>query len=255
MTIGKKLQNKRKELNLTQGDVAKKLYVSRQAISNWELDKNYPDLETIVAISNLYQISLDILLKEDLDVVKGVKKTMKRNFVIRTINILTILVISTCLLVNAILNRSLTWSLIVTLSLMTVQVLAVFLSKMKIWNPFLLMCGTSSVIIAFLGLLEPTLQNSNYIQGSFFMSLALPLSIIWLLLIWVVVFIQMKMKWEPCYSISIFFLFGILGGVVTNILVGSEPLWFSALTSTIPCLFLSIIFYLLGNHLSKSRRN
>ncbi|EME7200232.1 helix-turn-helix transcriptional regulator [Enterococcus faecium] len=56
--------------------MAEKLYVSRQAVSNWELGKNYPDLETIVAISELYQISLDILLKEDQHVVKGVKKTV-----------------------------------------------------------------------------------------------------------------------------------------------------------------------------------
>ena len=57
--IGEKLKSRRTELALTQDEVAKNLHVSRQAISNWELGKNYPDLETIIVISDYYQISLD----------------------------------------------------------------------------------------------------------------------------------------------------------------------------------------------------
>ena len=50
---------------MTQAEVAEKYFVTRQAVSNWEHDKTYPDLNMLVKISNVYQISLDSLLRED----------------------------------------------------------------------------------------------------------------------------------------------------------------------------------------------
>lgn len=55
---------------MSQEDFAEMFHVSRQTISNWENSKSYPDLETIIKISDSFQISLDILLKEDLIMVK-----------------------------------------------------------------------------------------------------------------------------------------------------------------------------------------
>lgn len=253
MTIGEKLQSKRKELDLTQGEVAEKLYVSRQAVSNWELGKNYPDLETIVAISELYQISLDILLKEDQHVVKGVKKTMNRKFLGMAFYLVTLLSMGICVLVNVLLNRALTWSLIVVLSLVTADALVYFFAKRNRWHPYLLMGGGSLLLLAFLGLLDVTLQQSDYIQGSFFVGIALPVSLLWLVLIWSVVLIQKRMKWSLYYSFSLFFLLGIVVGFLTNLFVHSEPLWFSTLTSAIPCVILSALFYVLGSYFDKTR--
>jgi len=65
MKIGEKLQNARKMSNLTQDDVADKILVSRQTISNWENEKSYPDIISIIKLSDLYHISLDDLLKGD----------------------------------------------------------------------------------------------------------------------------------------------------------------------------------------------
>ena len=70
MTLGKNIQKIRKEAHLSQESFAEMLHVSRQTISNWENSKSYPDLETIVKISDSFHISLDILLKEDLVMVK-----------------------------------------------------------------------------------------------------------------------------------------------------------------------------------------
>lgn len=70
MTLGGNIQKIRKEANLSQEDMAEMFHVSRQTISNWENSKSYPDLETIVKISDSFHISLDILLKEDLVMVK-----------------------------------------------------------------------------------------------------------------------------------------------------------------------------------------
>lgn len=65
MEIGKKLKNARLQKGFTQEAVAEKIQVSRQTISNWENEKSYPDIVSVVNLSNLYEISLDELLKED----------------------------------------------------------------------------------------------------------------------------------------------------------------------------------------------
>lgn len=65
MEIGKKLKEKRTKANLTQEQVAEELFVSRQTISNWENEKSYPDIISIIKLSDLYSISLDELLKGD----------------------------------------------------------------------------------------------------------------------------------------------------------------------------------------------
>lgn len=65
MEIGKKLKAARQSSGLTQEQVAERLYVSRQTISNWENEKSYPDIVSVVRLSDLYSISLDDLLKGD----------------------------------------------------------------------------------------------------------------------------------------------------------------------------------------------
>lgn len=65
MGIGKKLKNARIEAGLTQEKAAEKIDVSRQTISNWENEKSYPDIISVIALSDLYSVSLDELLKGD----------------------------------------------------------------------------------------------------------------------------------------------------------------------------------------------
>ena len=64
MDIGVKIKNARIKANLTQEQAAETLGVSRQTISNWENEKTYPDIVSVVKMSDLYDISLDRLLKE-----------------------------------------------------------------------------------------------------------------------------------------------------------------------------------------------
>lgn len=64
MDIGTKIKNARIAANLTQEFVADSLGVSRQTISNWENGKTYPDIISVIKMSDLYDISLDLLLKE-----------------------------------------------------------------------------------------------------------------------------------------------------------------------------------------------
>ena len=62
MTLGEKLKSARKSIGLTQGQLAEKLLVSRQAITKWEAGKGMPDIENLKQLSKLLNISIDSLL-------------------------------------------------------------------------------------------------------------------------------------------------------------------------------------------------
>ena len=65
MEIGAKIKNARTAAKLTQEQAAEALGVSRQTISNWENERTYPDIVSVVRMSDLYNVSLDHLLKEE----------------------------------------------------------------------------------------------------------------------------------------------------------------------------------------------
>ncbi len=70
MELGKQIKKYRQKLNLSQDALADKIFVTRQTISNWENDKNYPDIKSLLMLSSLFGISLDILVKGDLEEMK-----------------------------------------------------------------------------------------------------------------------------------------------------------------------------------------
>ncbi len=65
MEIGSKLKKARNEKGITQEHAAELLGVSRQTISNWENNKSYPDIISVIKMSDIYSVSLDHLLKEE----------------------------------------------------------------------------------------------------------------------------------------------------------------------------------------------
>lgn len=77
MKISTILKQQRLRLNLTQEQVADKIFVSTKSISNWENDKNFPDIESLVRLAKLYDLSLDSLLLEGSDIMKDIKKKEK----------------------------------------------------------------------------------------------------------------------------------------------------------------------------------
>ncbi|MBS4195004.1 helix-turn-helix domain-containing protein [Lederbergia citri] len=62
MHIGEKLKLRRKKAGYTQEQVAEKMNITRQTLSNWEVGKYYPDIDSIIELSRIYQLSLDELL-------------------------------------------------------------------------------------------------------------------------------------------------------------------------------------------------
>lgn len=81
MEIGKQIKKYRAALQLSQEELAEKIYVSRQTISNWENEKNYPDIHSLLRLSSLFGISLDQLIKGDVEVMKSeIKKSDVETF-------------------------------------------------------------------------------------------------------------------------------------------------------------------------------
>lgn len=70
MEIARQIKKLRSEQGLSQEALAEKVYVSRQTISNWENEKNYPDIHSLIMLSELFDVSLDELIKGDVEVMK-----------------------------------------------------------------------------------------------------------------------------------------------------------------------------------------
>lgn len=70
MELGSQIKKYRNELSLSQDALAEKIYVSRQTISNWENGKSYPDVNSLVLLSEVFQTSIDRLIKGDVEVMK-----------------------------------------------------------------------------------------------------------------------------------------------------------------------------------------
>ncbi len=70
MELGKQIKFYRGARGLSQEELAEKIYVSRQTISNWENDRSYPDIHSLALMSAVFGISLDTLVKGDLQEMK-----------------------------------------------------------------------------------------------------------------------------------------------------------------------------------------
>ncbi|MDO5514678.1 MAG: helix-turn-helix transcriptional regulator, partial [Staphylococcus xylosus] len=78
MNLGHQIKYFRQRDQLSQEDLANKLYVSRQTISNWENDKSYPDVHNLLMLSSLFDVSLDDLVKGDVEIME--QKLRKARF-------------------------------------------------------------------------------------------------------------------------------------------------------------------------------
>lgn len=98
MEIGKQIKKYRTEMKLSQDELAEKIFVSRQTISNWENNKNYPDVKSLLLLSSLFDVSLDILVKGDLEEMKEKIKTEDSAKLKHEGNIFSVLMVFTILL-------------------------------------------------------------------------------------------------------------------------------------------------------------
>lgn len=95
MELGNQIKKYRQEAHLSQEELANRIYVSRQTISNWENDKSYPDVNSLVLLSEIFHISLDKLIKGDIDIMKEVIKKEEVTKFNRYGAVFTVLLITT----------------------------------------------------------------------------------------------------------------------------------------------------------------
>ena len=72
MELNAQIKKYRTELKLSQEELAEKVYVTRQTISNWENGKSYPDIHSLLLLSSLFNVSLDQLIKGDIETMKEI---------------------------------------------------------------------------------------------------------------------------------------------------------------------------------------
>lgn len=72
MQLDTQIRKYRKQLELSQEELAEKVYVTRQTVSNWENGRNYPDIHSLLLLSALFNVSLDQLVKGDIETMKEI---------------------------------------------------------------------------------------------------------------------------------------------------------------------------------------
>ncbi len=70
MDVGIRIKKYRQKQNISQDELAEKIFVSRQTISNWENNKSYPDIKSLMLLSDIFKVSLDDFMKGDIEEIR-----------------------------------------------------------------------------------------------------------------------------------------------------------------------------------------
>lgn len=125
MTLGEKLQKLRKQSGLSQEALAEKVTVTRQTISKWELGQSLPDLDFIAQLSDIFNVSSDYLIKDEMTEPSELPYK-KRNYqlsekskriILVIVSAAALIAIFVCLVCNYFTAKRLSWSVIVSVSI------------------------------------------------------------------------------------------------------------------------------------------
>ena len=79
MEIGNRIREERDKHGMSQEDLANAIFVSRQTVSNWETGKTYPDVQSLLLLSNLFGVTIDSLVKGDeVEMTKEIEQGAKK---------------------------------------------------------------------------------------------------------------------------------------------------------------------------------
>lgn len=230
MAFGENLMKLRKQNKMTQEQVAEKLAITRQTISNWELNQTKPDLDQLIGLSKLYHVSLDELAENDLnDIQTGKPQRIKKmdtkvsKLVKYLINnkkvsmmilaLLCIIPMGICGMVDYVLNGSITWSAVPALSITFgyVVILSLFVKKRKVVSFF---STITIAIFPYLYLLERVLPVKDWYN-----SRGVPITIVMLIGLWSSYFVCKYLKMNDWYKVAIivFMWAGILSPITNSI--------------------------------------
>lgn len=96
MDIGLQIKKFREQQKISQEELALKIFVSRQTISNWETNKSCPDVKSLIALSNIFNVSLDDFIKEDIKEMREIveKATIKKFNVISIVFLIELIIVT-----------------------------------------------------------------------------------------------------------------------------------------------------------------
>lgn len=122
MEVSTQIRKYRQRDGYSQEDLAHKLYVSRQTISNWENSHSYPDIQTLLMMSVLFDVSLDNLVRGDMDMMKNevLKQKNAMNFWSWT---MVISYFASAVLMGAVLNFMNLWGLVIPICIYAIACL------------------------------------------------------------------------------------------------------------------------------------
>ena len=98
MELGGQIRKYRDALGLSQEELAEKIFVTRQSVSNWENGKTYPDLQSLLRLGDLFGLSLDELIKGDIETMKEEINKVEIEKLNRWGGLLTLLMLVTVIL-------------------------------------------------------------------------------------------------------------------------------------------------------------
>jgi transcriptional regulator with XRE-family HTH domain len=206
---------KRMAASLTQQELADDLFVSRQTISNWELGKSYPDIDSLIRLSDQFSISLDDLLKGDIKMVQSLKiGTIWRIFYISYL-VVCLLASGVCLLIEYVLDQRFRWSVIVLLACLLVMVVLTILK----------FAVTHKIVKATLAgtvMLFPLMFAIHRMIPTVSLPQMLEITGVWVVYCWLVLGIWLTKKIRLFYVLALAVLLSIPMEMLTRWLSGTE---------------------------------
>lgn len=106
MDIGNQIRERRARLGLSQDELARKLYVSRVTISHWETGKTLPDVQSMLLLANLFDTTIDELVRGDVDEMREMVKRSEQRTKVFAVALATVeVIVITALAVTAVAGR------------------------------------------------------------------------------------------------------------------------------------------------------
>lgn len=209
MTLGEKIQKLRKQSGLSQEALAEKVVVTRQTISKWELDQSTPDLAFIAQLSDLFGVSADYLIREDMEEPNALPTNKKKTFrftqqtrrcCLIALSATSILAIFVCLICDYFTLGALSWSLVVLISVTAAWCVCVpiFIARKKIVMKTLL--TISVILLPYLALLGLLLERPMVFK------LGCSVSLVSLVAAWVIYGIFQKCRRHLWRALGLAFL-------------------------------------------------
>ena len=196
MTLGEKIQKLRKQRGLSQEALAEKVTVTRQTISKWELGQSLPDLDFIAQLSDIFNVSSDYLIKDEMtepDELPYKKRNYRlsergKRIILVIVSAAALIAGCVCLICDYFTSDRLSWSLIAAVSIIAawLMILPSLISRTKIVLKTLVV--VSAIPIPLLAILSLLLNKSVIF------TLGICITLIAIAAIWIIYGIFRKMQ-------------------------------------------------------------